>query len=363
VSPSVFSINPFIPQDASERDWAAFNRFLNRIQAEALPDDPMVPVEVTRRSWTGIPPIIKRKTWVVRDHTEGKIIAYGYCEMLQTEENQHLSINSIAVLPEMRLKGIGAHVLSILARSTQEHDRKLMLFEVNDRIPAGIKFAERLGASASLAAQVSQLKVADIDRQLLSDWQRRAAQRASGYELGLWGMPYPEQELPGIAAIKAAMNQAPTGDLDVEDVNYTPEFLQQIDASFIQRGGDRWTIYARETSTGSLAGYTEILWMPSKPGIGLQGDTAVLERYRNLGLGRWLKATMLEKVLHEKPDVKFIRTSNAESNAPMLKINQELGFLPYHSSSVCQVETARVVAYLTAKGIRLDPELSSIAVS
>jgi mycothiol synthase len=361
--PSALTIEPFIPLQAADHDWTSFNRFLSRIQAEALPDDPLVPATETRRMWSSIPPIVKRHTWVIRDGSQDEMIAYAYCDMLQVEENQHLTINHIAVLPEMRCKGIGASLLGYLTRTTQENDRRLMIFEANDRIPAGRIFAQRIGASVGLATHVNQLRVADIDRQLLSDWQARAALRASGYELGLWLGPYPKHELPAIAAIKAAMNQAPTGELEIEDMNYTPELLRQIDESLVQRGGDRWTIYARKTSTGKLAGYTEILWLPAKPGIGLQGDTAVLERYRNLGLGRWMKAAMLEKVLHDKPDVKFIRTSNADSNAPMLKINQELGFQPYQSTSVCQVETSRVLTYLSSKGIQIDPETRSMRIS
>jgi GNAT superfamily N-acetyltransferase len=74
-----------------------------------------------------------------------------------------------------------------------------------------------------------------------------------------------------------------------------------------------------------------------------------LPEYRNHGLGRWLKAAMLAKVLHERPQVQFVRTGNANSNAPMLKINAALGFKPYLAQSIWQVETERVAAYLASK--------------
>jgi hypothetical protein len=40
-----------------------------------------------------------------------------------------------------------------------------------------------------------------------------------------------------------------------------------------------------------------------------------------------------------------IRTGKANSNAPMLKINNELGFKPYMSQVIWQVETEKVAEY------------------
>jgi mycothiol synthase len=76
--------------------------------------------------------------------------------------------------------------------------------------------------------------------------------------------------------------------------------------------------------------------------IAQQGDTAVLDSYRNRGLGRWLKATMLEKVRQERPETRFIRTANAYSNKPM-KVNTELGFEHYTTDRLWQIEAERIM--------------------
>ncbi len=56
---------------------------------------------------------------------------------------------------------------------------------------------------------------------------------------------------------------------------------------------------------------------------------------------------MAEKVLRDRPQVKRIRTGNAHSNAPMLRINEQMGFKPYKSVFMWQVEVSKVMEYLT----------------
>jgi GNAT superfamily N-acetyltransferase len=76
--------------------------------------------------------------------------------------------------------------------------------------------------------------------------------------------------------------------------------------------------------------------------------TGVFPQYRNKGLGRWLKAAMLDKVLKERPQAKYVRTGNADTNVAMLKINTALGFKPYMAEALWQVDLQNVLAYLTA---------------
>jgi GNAT superfamily N-acetyltransferase len=121
-----------------------------------------------------------------------------------------------------------------------------------------------------------------------------------------------------------------------------------VEQSIFASGTQRWTMAARECASGSLAGFTEVSWNPSRPELLRQGDTGVFPQFRRRGLGRWLKAAMLEKVLREQPQVRYVRTANADSNASMLKINNELGFKPYTSQCIWQVETSAVLSYLSA---------------
>jgi mycothiol synthase len=130
----------------------------------------------------------------------------------------------------------------------------------------------------------------------------------------------------------------------------TPERLRQMEQMLFSRGSQRWTFYVVEKATGKFAGYTETVWNPNRPEILRQDMTGVFPEFRNQGLGRWMKAAMLGKVLKERPEVKFVRTGNADTNIAMLKINHELGFQPYIATTIWQVEVEKVLEYL-GKGI------------
>jgi hypothetical protein len=61
--------------------------------------------------------------------------------------------------------------------------------------------------------------------------------------------------------------------------------------------------------------------------------------------------TPLERVLREWSDARFIRTGNAYSNAPMLSINDRLGFRVVLSVMVWQTKLADARTYLEARGL------------
>jgi len=131
-----------------------------------------------------------------------------------------------------------------------------------------------------------------------------------------------------------------------------PEPIREFEKSARARGNQSWMMYAREKGSRKIAGWTDVSWNPNRPEFLQQQGTAVFPEFQNRGLGRWLKAAMLEKVLRERPQVRYVRTGNADMNAPMLKINTELGFKPYRSHYAWQVETAKVLDYLASPAAR-----------
>jgi mycothiol synthase len=346
---SPIRIQPFDHANATREAYRALNTFNNRIQVEILPDDPPMPLEEAIQRWQNIPPFIALWRWNVWEVERGEIIASSTLDLERGETNQHLAEMHLAVLPHWRQQGVARRLLPLLITQAQAEKRRLLLAETVDRVPAGAAFMARLGARRGIEAHTNQLVLAELDFNLLHQWQTEATAHIDTFTLGLWIGAYPEEYLAAITQLHEVMNSEPRDQLEMEDDHMTPTELRQLERSMIARGTERWTFYLLEQATGQFAGFTEVFWNANRPALLNQGATGVFPAYRNRGLGRWLKAAMLEKVLRERPQVRFIRTGNADSNAPMLKLNHALGFKPFIAETVWQVETDAVAAYLAGK--------------
>jgi len=274
------------------------------------------------------------------------LIAKGNIAIRRVEDNQHVAEFELDVLPEHRRQGLGKTLLALIADAAVRENRSMLIAQTVERIPAGEIFMNRIGAQKAMESHSNQLVLGEVDRDLLRQWQEHGQKSAADFQLGFWDGPYPEEQIAAISELYKVMNQQPHGTLDVEDLQYTPEILREQERSIFADGSKRWTYYALERSSGAFAGFTDVVWKPNRPDVLYQENTGVWPQYRNKGLGRWLKAAMLEKVFADRPEVKFIRTQNADSNAPMLKINHELGFKPYNSLTYWQLGTGQVLNYL-----------------
>jgi GNAT superfamily N-acetyltransferase len=342
----VVSLESIDIRNASDATFGAITALRNRLRAEEKPNDPPIPAEEQATRFRNAPDFVFLFMWLAWAPGGGELWAEGTLEGFREGENTHLGQMNIIVQPERRRQGLARQLLAEIVTSAAAQGRHTLVARTTDRVPAGAAFMQRLGANPGLASHTNQLDLGDLDRDLVQTWQARATERASGFELGLWDGPFPEEQIEAIARLYDVMNDAPLGDLDVKDIHLTPAELRQIESSMFGAGTRRWVLYIRERATGRLAGFTVVAWHPNRAAFLSQGDTGVFPEYRGLGLGRWLKAAMLAKVLTELPAVRYVRTGNADSNAAMLKINHELGFKPYIAETIWQVPTETVQAYV-----------------
>jgi hypothetical protein len=104
-------------------------------------------------------------------------------------------------------------------------------------------------------------------------------------------------------------------------------------------------VFVRD-SNGVCVGGTEVTFEPSDPETVLQQNTGIDPGHRGLGLAKWAKAAMLQRIRAERPATRQVRTDNAFSNAPMLAINDALGFKVIRARTEWQADVGDLLGTL-----------------
>jgi GNAT superfamily N-acetyltransferase len=344
-----FDVRPIDLRAATAHEYGCLNALRNVIRGEILPQDPPWPCSEDIRRWQARPTVVEEHSWAAWENSNERILALAQAKIYRTGDNPHILWFDIQVLPEFRRRGMARSMLRLIVDRARREQRPLLMNECNDRVPAAAAFLTRLGASQGLEEPVNELQLRGLDHSLLERWLERESDLSVEFELGLWDQPYPDERLQDISdLLQEVANDQPRDSLQMEDTNFTPDLIRQWDAEQRAGGDQRWTLYLTGRLDGALVAVSEVYWNPNRPHILWQGFTGVMPANRGRGLGRWLKARMLMKVLQERPQVQVIRAGNATSNAPMLKINRTLGFKQLVSWSIWQVELESVERYLVS---------------
>jgi GNAT superfamily N-acetyltransferase len=197
-----------------------------------------------------------------------------------------------------------------------------------------------LGLKAVYGEKRSRLTIDELDRDLMAEWIARASDRASGYALRYYTAPLPEELVERFCDLAFIMNTAPREDYEEDDEILTPTAWRDIETSVHESRCQLHIVIASHEESGEFAGYTIIKTQELQPDLAWQWDTGVHPDHRNKGLGRWLKADLITRVVRDYPAVTRVDTFNAGSNEPMLNINVAMGFRPIHLSRAWQGDLA-----------------------
>src|SRR5437773_2284881 len=169
------------------------------------------------------------------------------------------------------------------------------------------------------------------------EWSEAAPK---GYRLEQIDDTVPEEFVKAYIEASEGINDMPRGDIAFKDWKLTEAQIRQRESFFKQAGLTWWLLLAIDEQTGAGVGFTEVEFNPSDPHAIQQEGTAVVAAHRRRGIGLWLKAVMLGRILAQRPDSHFIRTGNANVNAQMLAINEKLGFTYAWQSTLWQLPMA-----------------------
>lgn len=272
-----------------------------------------------RHGWDGDPPLIA----LFRESGGG---VTGALEIsLPQWDNTHLGIVGVTVDPLARRRGIGRRLFEAGVQRVRAEGRTLVVADCFDQ-PAGIAFVKAMGLDLASEDVKRRQDLLTLDWNGLDHEYEAAESRAGGYELVRMPGATPEELIADVAGMTAAINDAPTDDLDVEDEVFSPKRIRAFEAAQLARDRRIYRLVARERDTGVLAGHTMVAVESEQPGYGWQYDTSVLRSHRGHRLGLLLKIAMLRWLGEEEPQLRTLDTWNAASNAHMIQVNEVLGY-------------------------------------
>jgi len=264
---------------------------------------------------------------------DGRVVAAGWLA-LPLLDNRWRGDVEVYVLPEERRRGYGSAMLAHLEGLIRTEGRTSVLAEVAWPYaggPAGSgpgpEFARARGFDLALGEVQRQVPLPVAD-DLLQRLAAEAAEHHDGYTLHSWSGPLPEELVGEWAELDASLDtEAPTGELDIEPQVVDVAALRDAErVAELQGRVSLHTVALRPD--GRLAAYTELVVPTLQPDTVYQWGTLVRREDRGHRLGIAVKVANLRRLQATRPDAQRLLTYNAESNAPMVAVNDALGFVP-----------------------------------
>jgi GNAT superfamily N-acetyltransferase len=313
-------IHRFGPDDADEMHAAL--RIGNAVQAADAPwQHPELATHheaALRHGWDGEPETPYLLT------VDGEPVAVGSLH-LPERDNTHLAWLSVTVHPGHRRRGYGSALMERLLEEARAAGRTSVGIDGWESTST-VAFAAAFGLERRSNEIMRRQHLAEVDPSVVDKLYEEAAAVAGEYELVRIVGRSPVDLRAQLAELAAAINDAPTDDLDVEDEVMTEERLVAYEDAVLARGNRLYRLVARHRTSGALGGHTVVAVEQERPELAHQHDTAVARAHRGHRLGLLLKAGMLRWLAEAEPSIATVDTWNAESNDHMIAVNELLGY-------------------------------------
>ncbi|WP_170119852.1 GNAT family N-acetyltransferase [Branchiibius hedensis] len=272
---------------------------------------------------------------VLRQARIGDAVVGVGAAMLPLLDNTATADVGIAVVPEARRQGVGRALLESLLSESRAADRTRAIAWLQWPYDGGRDGSTSPGMqfAAATGFHVSQLEVQrvldlPVPIDVLDTLTAQAATHHAGYTFRTWTGAAPQEILPGYGRLIGAVEtEAPTGEHVPEVEVWDEQRIREQEAELEQQGRTRITTLA-VAPDGEPVGYTDLVHAATDGGRVYQWGTLVDRDHRGHRLGTALKVRTARAMQEAFPDAPYVRTWNAESNAPMIAVNDAMGFRP-----------------------------------
>jgi GNAT superfamily N-acetyltransferase len=345
----MIEVRPFDPNSATPAEWAAVHVFRRARNEEDTPDEP-VPEDAeferqTRHRW----PLHENRRWHAwaGDEIAG-VIGWSFRREATADYDDYAAYlyGWCGVRTHRRRQGIATDLLRPLRNFMRERNKFVATFETS--LPDGHRFLTAIGGAMKHEQIESRAPATNVDWAMLARWRDAAIPKGAQLRWEIHADRVPRKRIESLIPQFEALNaDLPLGELDVPPIrSELPAWLawyEELD----RHGGDHTLIMLVEGD--AIAAVCESAWDARYPDRVYQMLTAVARPWRGRGLAKGVKAAMMRLIHDRHPDIRFIATSNANVNAPMLSINKRLGFAEHRRTASYQIGPDAISDYLTRR--------------
>ncbi|GAA2137911.1 GNAT family N-acetyltransferase [Glycomyces algeriensis] len=269
----------------------------------------------------------------------------GYLRLDVAPDNPRTASGELLVHPAHRGEGHGTALLDHALAICRAEDRDTLTFSAiralddgPQRSGDGTRFLEHHGFTLALDLVRRRLPVHTPDDAAEARLRNEALAASSDYEVRSWTGPVPDDLLDAMCRMDAMIfAQVPMGDLDIAPEQVDPARFRAKEAATAAHRMTPVHTVAVHRATGEVAAHTrsDVYDVPEARHAHVL-ITLVDPAHRGRRLGLRVKLANLHHLREHHPDVTELWTANAASNAPMIAINERLGYQPVERIGIHQ---------------------------
>ncbi|WP_331272649.1 GNAT family N-acetyltransferase [Motilibacter deserti] len=279
------------------------------------------------------PGAVRRLAWLATDDADVPL-GSAFLRLFPGPGQAHVAEVAVTVHPAERRRGVGTALLAAAADAARADGRTRLLAQAQEGSPADAFCAAR-GLRRVLTLVYARLAMDEADFARIDAVYARPHE---GYRLVSWEGTAPDALLGAFTAARSAMDDMPMSEADFGTVSWDADRVRAAAEAIERRGDVLHTVAAVCEADGSVAGFTELVVPGTGTGDGQHYGTAVVRAHRGRGLGRWVKAASIRIARDRHPGLAGLLTDTAESNVHMMRINDELGYRPTHTTYEYQLD-------------------------
>jgi GNAT superfamily N-acetyltransferase len=262
----------------------------------------------------------------------GPMLGVGMLEF-PIRDNLHAAEIILAVHPQHRRHGVGTAIVERMAEVARADGRRTLNIVVDVPVAAAgdhpsVFFGPRVGFEPTLPGNSRRLRL-PMDSQRLEELHAvvAAGRDAAAYRVLTFETPWPTEFVQDQCALLEVMStDEPAGDGEREAEEWDEERIREGDELLAARRVAKVAGVAQHVESGRLVAMTEILIADDVPRQAWQMITVVHPDHRGHRLGLAVKLANLELLAQRAPKVELVVTGNASVNAPMIAVNDMMGF-------------------------------------